>query len=53
LADDPKHKETTSRLRQTLFTWLEKRDDSDPIATERKINQNKPVKPKKKSDKKK
>ena len=53
LAGDPEHKETVSRLRNTLFTWLEKHDDSDPIATERKINQNKPVKPKKKSDKKK
>ena len=53
LADDPKRKETVSRLRNTLFTWLEKRGDADPIATERKITQNKGAKPKKKGGKKK
>ena len=48
LAGDPKHKETVSRLRNTLFTWLDKRGDANPIATERKITQNKPAKPKRK-----
>ena len=51
LADDPKRKETVSRLRNTLFTWLEKRGDADPIATERKITQNKGAKPKNKGGK--
>ncbi|MBT7741219.1 MAG: hypothetical protein HN727_05405, partial [Opitutae bacterium] len=53
LADHPKHKETASRLRHTLFAWLEKHGDADPITTERKITQNKGAKPKKKGGKKK
>ena len=53
LADDPKHKATASRLRRALFPWLGKRGDADPIATDRKITQNKGAKPRKKGGKKK
>jgi hypothetical protein len=49
LAADPKHKKTINRLRNQLFSWLEQRDDADPIATERAITKNKVKKPKKKS----
>ncbi len=53
LAADPKHKKTINRLRNQLFSWLEQRDDADPIATERAITKNKAKKPNKKRPKQK
>jgi len=53
LGSDPKHKKTINRLRNQLFSWLEQRDDADPIATERAITKNKAKKPNKKRPKQK